>query len=359
MFEECENEAFFLCIVSACLLILAVPAVAVSSGIPQTLNYQGFLMNGSGQPLSGAQSVTFKLYDVNTGSSPLYTEAQTVSVANGVFNAQIGAVTPITLAFDVPYWLEISVGATVLSPRQPLAAGAYALRAKAADSATTAASTDALSSSALTQYGIISGLPGRANTVSTVDSTGDVGLYSSITLGADNLPIIAYYDNTNGDLKVAKCVNAACSGSSVVSTVDSTGNVGLSPSITLGADGLPVIAYFESTIRRLKVAKCVNAACSGTSTVTAVAPAGDTGVSASPSIALGPDGLPVISYYYANQLKVAKCVNTACTGTSTLSNVESGPNFGLNSSIMIGTDGFPRIAYNAPNFGLKISHVAR
>ena len=99
-----------------------------------------------------------------------------------------------------------------------------------------------------------------ASTLSTVDSTGDVGQYTSITLGADGLPVISYYDVTNGDLKVAKCVNAACTGASTLTTVDSAGFVGLYTSITLGADGLPVISYSDFTNRDLKVAKCGNAA---------------------------------------------------------------------------------------------------
>ncbi|MFA5724396.1 MAG: hypothetical protein WC979_09140 [Candidatus Pacearchaeota archaeon] len=40
------------------------------------------------------------------------------------------------------------------------------------------------------------------NTITTIDSTGNVGGHSSITIGTDGLPIISYYDTTNGDLKV-------------------------------------------------------------------------------------------------------------------------------------------------------------
>jgi hypothetical protein len=50
-----------------------------------------------------------------------------------------------------------------------------------------------------------------ANTaITTLDSDGDVGSYTSITIGADGLPIISYYDTTNDDLKVARCSNALC-----------------------------------------------------------------------------------------------------------------------------------------------------
>ena len=136
---------------------------------------------------------------------------------------------------------------------------------------------------------------------------------SSITLGADGLPVISYYDQSNGVLKVAKCANAACTGASTLTTVDSSaGSVGRYTSITLGADGLPVISYYAFTNGDLKVAKCANAACTGASTLTAVDSAGNVGLRT--SITLGADGLPVISYRDVTNgvLKVAKCTSATC-----------------------------------------------
>jgi cysteine-rich repeat protein len=113
---------------------LARPALA---DIPQRLNYQGYLTNSSGQPINTAAGtplhLTFKLYAAANGGAALYTEQQDVVVTNGVFNAQIGAVTPLTLPFDVPYYLEISIGSgpnpEVLAPRQAVASTPYSLRA--------------------------------------------------------------------------------------------------------------------------------------------------------------------------------------------------------------------------------------
>ena len=52
---------------------------------------------------------------------------------------------------------------------------------------------------------------------------------------------MCYWDVSNNYRKVAKCVNSACTGVGTLTTVDSAGDVGQSTSITLGADGLPVI----------------------------------------------------------------------------------------------------------------------
>jgi predicted regulator of Ras-like GTPase activity (Roadblock/LC7/MglB family) len=200
-----------------------------------------------------------------------------------------------------------------------------------------------------------------ASTLSTVDSDGDVGWYTSTAIGADALPVIAYYDATNGDLKVAKCVNAACSGgASTLSTVDSDGNVGQYTSIAIGADALPVIAYWDATNTNLKVAKCVDAACTGTSTLSTVDSSGVVGLY--PSIAIGADGLPVIAYYDStnSNLKVAKCATAACSGgTSALSTVDSAGTVGEYTSIAIGVDGLPVIAYrDGSNTNLKVAKCA-
>ena len=198
-----------------------------------------------------------------------------------------------------------------------------------------------------------------ASTVNTVDSAGNVGQYTSITLGADGLPVISYFDATIADLKVAKCINAACTGASTVTTVDSAGDVGQYTSITVGADGLPVISYFDLTNGRLKVAKCINAACTGASTLTTVDSAGGY-----TSITLGADGLPVISYYnsFSKALKVAKCINAACTGASTLTTVQAAGSVGTvgqHTSITLGADGLPVISYyDQANGALTVAKCA-
>src|SRR5512138_1851477 len=68
------------------------------------------------------------------------------------------------------------------------------------------------------------------NTIRVVDSGGDVGRYTSIAVGADGLPIIAYYDATNADLKIAHCDDATCA-TAALRTVDSAGDVGADTSI--------------------------------------------------------------------------------------------------------------------------------
>jgi hypothetical protein len=84
--------------------------------------------------------------------------------------------------------------------------------------------------------------------------------HSSITIGADGLGLISFYDRANKDLKVAHCTDAACT-AATVTTLDEFDDVGDGSSIAIGADGLPIISYFDSTNRDLKVAHCADAEC--------------------------------------------------------------------------------------------------
>jgi methylthioribose-1-phosphate isomerase len=202
------------------------------------------------------------------------------------------------------------------------------------------------------------------STLTTVDDLADlVGDYTSIAIGQDGFPVISYQNQTAATLKVAKCVNAACTGTSTITTVDDAADaVGYYTSIAIGQDGFPVISYYDNTALSLKVAKCVNASCTGASTITTVDdPANSVG--AYTSIAIGQDGFPVISYHdaTAGTLKVAKCVNAACTGTSTITTVDDPANtVGSYTSIAIGQDGFPVISYlDATAAALKVAKCSK
>ncbi len=191
-------------------------------------------------------------------------------------------------------------------------------------------------------------------TLTTVDDTAArVGHYSSIAIGTDGNPVISHRDFTNGNLKVAKCSNAACT-SATLTTVDSTASVGAFSSIAIGTDGNPVISHWDSTNGNLKVAKCSNAACTS-ATLTTVDDTASVGHYS--SIAIGTDGNPVISHrdFTNGNLKVAKCSNAACT-SATLTTVDDTASLGSYSSIAIGDDGNPVIShYGTTNRNLKVA----
>lgn len=182
------------------------------------------------------------------------------------------------------------------------------------------------------------------NTQATVDATGDVGSQPSIALGTDNFPVISYWDETNGDLKVAKCGNVSCSSGNTIRTIDSQDITGQYSSIAVGSDGYPVISYRDASGQRLMVVKCGNAACASGNTLTAVDTSGNVGEFT--SIAIGIEGFPVVAYKDSgnNALKVVKCGSSDCATGNTFSVVDTSANI-QDVSLAIGTDGFPIISY--------------
>jgi hypothetical protein len=111
--------------------VLCYPLNSVFAEIPHLINYQGRLTDAASAPLSGSYNLTFRIYDAETAGNLLWEETQAGVVINkGIFAVLLGSVTNINLSFDKPYFLEIKVGNEVMSPRQRMASGAYALRAE-------------------------------------------------------------------------------------------------------------------------------------------------------------------------------------------------------------------------------------
>jgi len=122
--------------VFAAVVFAFVFCVSASADIPEVMSYQGVLRDGSGNPVpDGGYDVSFRIYDVETGGTPLWTETQTLTATGGIIYAHLGSVTTLTtLEFDVPYWLGISVeGGAELVPLTALTTAPYAAHAGWAD----------------------------------------------------------------------------------------------------------------------------------------------------------------------------------------------------------------------------------
>ena len=171
--------------------------------------------------------------------------------------------------------------------------------------------------------GTLSWGPARSGPrVTTVDAapaeppTASIGEYTSIAIGEDGLPVISYLDRNLFGLKVMHCNDVACTGGDETTfAVDTSGTVGLSTAIAIGADGFPIISYYDVDNTSLKVAHCNDVACSPFGigvTRTTVDNTGALGFYS--SIAIGAGGLPVISYrdQDSDSLKVVRCNDAAC-----------------------------------------------
>ena len=181
-------------------------------------------------------------------------------------------------------------------------------------------------------------------TITVIDSAGEVGTFSSIAIGADGFPIISYYDDTNENLKVAHCNNVACTSALAFTAVDDPGNVGRLSSMGIGGDGFPVISYYDETNKTIRLLHCLNVPCTGGSSrrIDSSEPFFGFG-----SLAVGSDGLPIIMYqsvppgeFDPVPIKVAHCNDATCTDPTI--NVVGG--HGFLGSMVIGADGLPLLS---------------
>ena len=362
------------------VILSCASAVALAAPLGTAFTYQG-LLKASGDVATGLYDIEACLFDSPGGPTALVcaTPFDNVPVEDGVFT--------IELDFGAAFagqerYLELRVrpgdsvaSHTVLSPRQLIRPAPEALHARALAAAAQ------------------SGLPGISVIDDPVNSVGE-GL--SLAVPADGLPVMSYWDSTAGALKVAKCVDAACRGTSIVTVVDDTNNTGRYSALALGADGLPIISYADLTLGALKVAKCQNAACTSAvlSTVidvnsvmyTAIAVPGDglpviafqangalrvakcnnvncsgalvvipdngAGAGDYVSLAIGADDLPVMSYGFNSALRVLKCGLADCSGTNTITNSDDPANsVGTHTATILGNNGFPMIAYRDNTLG--------
>ena len=95
----------------------------------------------------------------------------------------------------------------------------------------------------------------------TLVTNGD-GTGLSITVGDDTNPIISYYDIDDGAMNVLHCADQACTSNNPPLEFDRTGGgSGETTSITIGADGNPVVSFQDGRDSDLHVVHCDNRLC--------------------------------------------------------------------------------------------------
>lgn len=135
----------------------------------------------------------------------------------------------------------------------------------------------------------------------------------------------------------------------LITAVDANG---WSSSIAMGRDGLPVISHEKSD--GLNITKCGNAACSNGNTTTTVE-SSTHAVGSGTSLAISDDGYPVIAHFRSDllDLVVTKCSNAACTSSSSAT-LESEGNVGQRPSIAVGADGLPILVFDFAPGNIKL-----
>jgi hypothetical protein len=105
-----------------------VPNAALGA-VPQLINFQGVLKDGSGNPVPDASySVTFTIYDAPIGGNVKWTETQSVTTTGGLFTVLLGSTTPLpdSVFYDSSRYLGMAVSPDPeMIPRQRLSSVGY------------------------------------------------------------------------------------------------------------------------------------------------------------------------------------------------------------------------------------------
>ena len=183
------------------------------------------------------------------------------------------------------------------------------------------------------------------------------GTYSSLAFGADGLPVVAYYDAGTTSLAITHCADPVCR-SSTTTRVAASKASGEYASLAIGRDGLPIVSYYDRTSRTLAVTHCGTVTCDAGNVTRRPDPStNDVGLYT--ALAIGADGLPIVSYFdaTASALRVTHCGDVTCSTNNVSTTVDDPPvTAGLDSAITIGRDGLPIIAHTQAKTGLRVTH---
>ncbi len=115
------------------VILALVPSVA-QTAVPQLINFQGILKDGSGNPVAnGTYFVNFRIYSVPAGGTVMWGDTQTVVTSSGLFNAVLGRGMPVpdTVFNDSVRYLGIQVFPDPeMTPRQRLTTSSYSFRSE-------------------------------------------------------------------------------------------------------------------------------------------------------------------------------------------------------------------------------------
>ena len=168
-------------------LLSVLPAGSARAVVPSVMSYQGVLMDDAGALVPDDRYVlTFRLYDVASGGRALWTETHDpVTVSRGGFSVLLGSFVSLAgLAFDVPYWLGITVGdGDELAPRTLLASSPYGLGLRLPFSGAVSSSAPALLVANTGTGPAIKADPSL--TVGTTLHDGSLLVYGNGTIGAE------------------------------------------------------------------------------------------------------------------------------------------------------------------------------
>ena len=259
-------------------------SVFAATGINQTINFQGKVVNTNGTNVTdGSYDMVFELYDASAAGSQLWTETwnsgtSQVSVTDGVFRVALGTYSSMaSLDFNQDnLWLKVTFNGEAMSPRIRFTSVPYAFEAKrvagltvtnnggntlniAANKTFTVSNTITLTGPDGNTYTFGTPASGSSDTIPTLTSTstltnktiGSTGLTFSgattdITTGTNEAFTIV--PNGTGAVQITSGVTSGTGTSSALSVAASSLTSGTGLSVSSAATGLTgMLANIELT----------------------------------------------------------------------------------------------------------------
>ena len=187
----------------------------------------------------------------------------------------------------------------------------------------------------------------RRNTVATIGAarTAGFGSHSAVTIDAFGLPVVAFYDENETALYLARCADAACVSSTVHLIDDGGGNdVGTHVQIALDVEDRLIFAYHDATAGTLRFARCADPVCTTAVSQVIAASAGEVVGTESALVVAGFNERPVVSHLNSTTTAVwiTTCEDRDCTSSihSVRTNSAGGP-----TAMTVNFRGLPLIVY--------------
>ncbi|MDC0666381.1 collagen-like protein [Nannocystis radixulma] len=107
-----------------------MPLEASALAVPELVTHQGRLFDANGEPISGTQDLTFKIYDAEVDGNEIWSETISIDFDEGFFSVRLGEQLVLDEnVFDgSTRWLGITVGADPeMTPRAAIVSVPYAM----------------------------------------------------------------------------------------------------------------------------------------------------------------------------------------------------------------------------------------